>query len=343
MQGSQYTFKLVQVCTPEPCNLVILYDKRQRRLLCMRQLFKSCVDGLCSYQAFYRICCKQSNNKMPLLFGLDKQLLLKLGGLDVSVPNICVISLAVSCKVLKICKVSATMLAAFEDIRLRPDSMTVLGLPDHVLAPCAQPSPNPVQLQMTTPFPVTLPVCQLPADYNKRHGLQAVNKHLVHRAPFSQQLAEFKAFCTNPIQLDRLGRAQCTRTWLNNEKQILLYGGHCHHYHQVSQPTLQLFLSTPLICHFVSFHIAAKHSHLTVRNFLSTAKRVLRWWQTKPGGKHPSFVEGLQWLQTLNEQVLCCCYSACAHCFAAYAQGFACAGSACVCACLSSDTQLHTL
>jgi len=30
----------------------------------------------------------------------------------------------------------------------------------------------------------------------------------------------------------------------------------------------------------------------------------LRWWQTKPGGKHSSLVEGLQWLQTLNEQVL---------------------------------------
>ncbi len=67
---------------------------------------------------------------------------------------------------------------------------------------------------------------------------------------------------------------------------------------------MQLFLSTPLICHYVSFHIAAEHSHLTIRNFLSCAKRVLRWWQTKPGGKHPSLVEGLQWLQTMNEQVL---------------------------------------
>ena len=67
---------------------------------------------------------------------------------------------------------------------------------------------------------------------------------------------------------------------------------------------MQLFLSTLLICHYVSFHIAAKHSHLTIRNFLGCSKHVLRWWQTKPGGKHPSLVEGLQWLQTLNEQVL---------------------------------------
>ncbi len=64
------------------------------------------------------------------------------------------------------------------------------------------------------------------------------------------------------------------------------------------------FLATPLICHYVSFHIAAEHSHLTIRNFLSCAKRVLRWWQNKPGGKHPSLLEGLQRLQTLNEHVL---------------------------------------
>ncbi|DBA82222.1 TPA: hypothetical protein ACH3X2_000496 [Trebouxia sp. C0005] len=302
MQGSQYTFRLVEICTPEPCKLVLMTDKRKRRLLCMVQVYKSCIDGLCTYQAFYRICCKQAGNKFTMLSGLDKQLLVKLGGLDTNVPNVATISLAVSCKALKIARVPAAMQAAFEDIRSRPNSMTVLAFPDHVLAPYAQPSPNPVQLQMTMPFPVTLPTCQLPADYKQRHGLRAVNKPLAHRAPFSQQLTKCKAWCTNPIQLDRPGCTHSSRTWENSERHIFLYLGYCHHYHQVSVPTMQLFLSTPLICHYVSFHIAAKHSHLTIRNFLCCAKRVLRWWQTKSGGMHPSLVEGLQWLQTLNEQ-----------------------------------------
>ncbi len=158
MQGSQYTFRLVQICTPEPCRIVLM---RKRRLLCMHmvQVYKSCDDGLCKYQAFYRICCKQADNKFTMLSGLDKQLLVKLGGLDTSVPNVATISLAVCCKALKLARVPAAMLAAFEDIRSRPNSMTVLAFPDHVLAPYAQPSPNPVQLQMTTPFAVTLPTC----------------------------------------------------------------------------------------------------------------------------------------------------------------------------------------
>ncbi len=269
----------------------------------MVQVYKSCVDGLCTYQAFYRICCKQAGNKFTMLSGLDKQLLVKLGGFGTSVPNVATISLAVCCKALKLARVPGAMLAAFEDIRSRPNSMTVLAFPDHVLAPYAQPSPNPVQLQMTTPFPVTLPTRQLPADYKQRHGLHAVKKHLAHRAPFSQQLAEYKACCTNPIQLDRPGCKHSSSTWQHSEKHIFLYLGYSHHSHRVSVPTTQLFLSTPLMCHYLSFHIAAEHSHLTIRKFLSCAKRVLRW-QTKPGGKHPSLLENLQWLQTLNEQVL---------------------------------------
>ncbi|DBB08694.1 TPA: hypothetical protein ACH3X3_008229 [Trebouxia sp. C0006] len=87
MQRSQYTFRLVQICTPEPCKIVLMTDKRKRRLLCMVQVYKSCVDGLCTYQAFYRICCKQAGNKFTMLSGLDKQLLVKLGGLDTSVPS----------------------------------------------------------------------------------------------------------------------------------------------------------------------------------------------------------------------------------------------------------------
>ena len=82
--------------------------------------------------------------------GLDKQLLVKLGGLDTSVPNVATISLGICCKALKVARVPAAMLAAFEDIRLRPDSLTVPAFPDHVLNPYAQPSPSPVQLQMTT-------------------------------------------------------------------------------------------------------------------------------------------------------------------------------------------------
>ncbi|KAL3135446.1 hypothetical protein ABBQ32_007627 [Trebouxia sp. C0010 RCD-2024] len=264
-------------------------------MVCLCQVHNSCLDGLLpNYQAFYRVCSRLTKHlQSTLLSGQDKQLLVALAGMNVSVPHVAIVSLAVCCRALKLCKVPAAVLHAFADIRLKPASQVVLGLPEHILASHAQPSPHPVQLQMTSPFPVR---CQ--------HGLLAKpHKHLVHRAVLAQHMGEFKSFSTSPIQLNRKGIAHSSRTWQKSEKHVYLFLGYCHHYQQVSQPTLQLFLSSPLIAQFVSFHIAAGHSQLYIRNFLSCAKCVLRWWQSKPGGNHPSFVEGLEWLQTLGLQV----------------------------------------
>ncbi|KAL3160753.1 hypothetical protein ABBQ32_010661 [Trebouxia sp. C0010 RCD-2024] len=308
MSSSEYTFKLVQVCLLEPSKLVVMCAKRKRQCVCLCQVYKSCLDGLLpNYQAFYRVCSRLTKHQSTLLSGQDKQLLVALAGMDVSVPHVAVVSLAVCCRALKLCKVPAAVLHAFDDIRLKPASQVVLGLPEHILAAHAQPSPNPVQLQMTTPFPVTLPECELPADFKKQHGLLAKpHKHLVHRAVLAQHMGEFKSFSTSPFQLNRKGIAHSSKTWQNSEKHVYLFLGYCHHYQQVSQPTLQLFLSSPLIAQFVSFHIAAGHSQLYIRNFLRCAKCVLRWWQSKPGGNHPSFVAGLEWLQTLGLQVMSC-------------------------------------
>lgn len=132
MHGSQYTFRPVQICTPEPCKLVLITDKKKRRLLCMVQVYNYCVDGLCTYKGFYRMCCKQAGSSLTMLSGLDKQLLVKLGDLDTSVPNVATIGLTVCCKALELPSLPAAMLAAFEDIRSRPNSMTVLAFPDHL-------------------------------------------------------------------------------------------------------------------------------------------------------------------------------------------------------------------
>ena len=110
----------------------------------------------------------------------------------------------------------------------------------------------------------------------KQHGLLAnPYRHHVHRAVLEQQMGELKPFFTKPFQLNRKSIAHSSGTWQNSENvylQVQLFIGHCHHHHQVSQPTLQPFLSSVL--KYVS--IAACHSHLYIRNFLSCAKNVLR-------------------------------------------------------------------
>ncbi len=46
MQGSEYTSQLVQASLPVPSKLVLMCDKQKRRWVCMRQVYKSSLDGL---------------------------------------------------------------------------------------------------------------------------------------------------------------------------------------------------------------------------------------------------------------------------------------------------------
>ena len=82
-----------------------------------------------------------------------------------------------------------------------------------------------------------------------------------------------------------------------------MFLGYCLTYHQKAQPKLDFFLGPLLIIHYVSYHVAAKHSPGTVHGYLFAAKKVMQWWGSTPGGQHDSFREGFAWLQALHSQV----------------------------------------
>lgn len=258
---------------------------------------------VCTYDMFWRACIRL--NKYIVLKGDDKAMLSKLGGLSSAAAHGTIVTIAACCKALQHVHTPTQVLSAILDLKDNPATQLYVGLPDHVMAPCAQPSTNPSELQMAAPFPTTLPVIQLPPDFHKKHGLRARHKaYLASRAPLSQQMAELKLWLTTPYMLTRKGPSINSTTWDNVEDSILLFLGHCHEYQQATQPTLQLFLFPNLLAHFVSCHAAAKHKASYVSNMLSHFAVVLKWWQTKPGGTHPSFDEGLKWLHNLKSQVM---------------------------------------
>ena len=128
MSGSEYTFKLVQVCLPEPSKLVVKCDRRKHQCVCLCQVYESCLDGLLpNYKASHRVCSRLNKHQSILLSGQDKQLLVALAGMDISVPNVAVASLAVCCTALKLCRVPAAVIHAFNDIRLKPASTSSFG------------------------------------------------------------------------------------------------------------------------------------------------------------------------------------------------------------------------
>ena len=258
---------------------------------------------VCSYSYWWRICCKV--NKHIVVTGLDKAMLSQLGGLVNAAAHGTIVTIAACYKALQQLDISAEMLAAFLDLKDNPGNQMNEGLPDHVMAPCAQPSTNPPELQMAVPFPTTLPDIQLPPDFSKRHGLQANHKtHLAALAPLSQHLEEMHSWLRTPYMLNRKGAAYSIVTWENVQKHLLLFLGHIHEYLQISKPTLQHFLFPKLMAHYISCHAKARHSPNYISNILNSFALVLKWWKTKPGGRHPSFDEGIEWLHNLRSQVM---------------------------------------
>ena len=59
---------------------------------------------------------------------------------------------------------------------------------------------------------------------------------------------------------------------------------------------LDFFLHPSPIMHYVSYHVADKHSSGTVHGYLFAVKKDIQWWGSTPGGQYDSFREGFAWL-----------------------------------------------
>lgn len=293
---AKFTFQLLQLSTPAPKPLLLLYDKHQHMLICPKQVYNSCLGEYCTYPAFYRQC---STLKKPVMLTEQHpqlQQLIQLAGMSNTVSQLSLTSLAVCCQAMAKAslRVPSQLLSAFAQLKDKPAEQTL-----------ASQHSSPTQVQMLRPFPVTLPACQVPSSsFGHRYGLNSRDsKHLLSTAPLAQQLSALHSYYTTTIRLDRPGHCFKHRTWQNIHTQCALFIGYCLTYHHKTQPNLDLFLDPSMISHFVSYHIAAKHSPGTIHGFLFAAKKVLQWWGSTPGGQHDSFKEGFAWLQALHTQV----------------------------------------
>ena len=295
----KFNFQLLQLSTPAPVNLLLLQDKHQHMFVSPKQVHNICLRDYCTYAAFYRQC---SSLKHPMvLTEQDPQLqqLIHLAGMSNTVSKVALISLTACCQAMAKAKlkVPSQLLAGFVQLKDQPPEQRVV---------ISQHGSSPAQVQMLRPFPVSLPACQVPSSsFGHQYGLNTKQKkHLLTKAPIAQQLTSLHSYCTTTIRLDRPGHYFKDRTWQNIYTQCALFLGYCLTYHHKSQPNMDFFLEPTLIIHFVSYHIAAKHSPGTIRGFLFAAKKVIQWWASTSGGQHDSFREGFAWLQALYTQVL---------------------------------------
>ena len=306
LQTSRFGYRLIQLMTPAPIQLVLITASKGKHMLSLWQLYNQIVKDYASYSAFTsKVKIYNNRKELQLVQHADKRMLIRLGAVQAKAVKVGIVTCSVAYHTLQACGVPTSTLDAIQAISTSPAGLMVLPLPQHVLQPCVQPATNPDELQMVGPLPVTLPVYPLETDpmANKKYGLWYTRPALAALRPLSLQMDELKAFSMEPVQLNRPFQSHGSATWQNNKDSISLYLGHIYWRQKVMQPTLQHFLVPALLVSYISFKVTSQHSINTIKHFLSVAKVVLFWWQTKPGGQHDSLKAAISWLETMSLQV----------------------------------------
>ena len=143
------------------------------------------------------------------------------------------------------------------------DSLIALKpvLPNSILitvTPASSTTPSMYSTQHSVSLPALLPsVKYTPAQITKRYGLKTnfQSAALLELEPLQSQLAAFKAWMTQPINLARgQQRYISITTWMKGFDTIIsMYLGFCHHVMSVAQPSLEHFLDGNLFAAYTDF------------------------------------------------------------------------------------------
>lgn len=306
LQTSRFGYRLIQIMTPGPKQLVLITASKGKHMLSSWQLYKEFVQDYVSYSTFMaKVTIHNNRKELQLVQHADRRMLIRLGAVQARAVKVGIVTCSVAYHSLQACGIPNSTLDAIQAISSNPAGLMVLPLPQHVMQSCAQPATNPDELQMMGPLPVTIPVYLLLTDPmgNRKYGLWFTRPALAALRPLSLQMDELKSFSMDPVRLNRPFQSHSSATWNNNKDCISLFLGHIYWRHNVMQPTLQHFLDPALLVSYTSFKVTSKHSINTIKHFLSVAKVVLFWWQTKPGGQHDSLRAAISWLETMSLQV----------------------------------------
>ena len=216
-------------------------DHTHPSMVSMKQVHEVLVAPTCSYQHFHKMI-QSSRYCTQTLKGEDMQVMKRLEACPHAATSLVVGSCQSMVTVMKACKVPSERVKGMTAISMSTLSMECLPIPSHVTSQTPLGIQASPQLQVVGSFPTTLPPYQLPTDLKKSYGLRATKPAHYLALPLQLQESMFKAWCTNPIQLDRPGRMMATSTVQHHLANISLFLGHCHWHMGVANPSFQEYL-----------------------------------------------------------------------------------------------------
>lgn len=295
VQGSSYRSIKCRLEPPglPPCIIVRLSDEQGSIWLPALQTYQLCRSFLrcnTSLAAFERLCATRGGSK--LLTGPDRQQVVLGGAAQSRASRVSILKLHVLLKKL------GPRLSIPGKLLL--DQMTQLG-----------------SLATLTPWQELQDVWQVPMPLPARfpessgvspqsHVIMALSKvapALLQCSPLSEQLAEFRTWLTNDIQLDRDGHALARRSYINIESVVHRFLGFLHLHCSLQRPSLTDLLQPEAHSKFYRYLIEKKASHYAPRTHAYVICKVISWLQAQPQGSHDSLQQLKAWLRRGAAQI----------------------------------------
>lgn len=139
------------------------------------------------------------------------------------------------------------------------------------------------------------------ADLRLQYSL---HRHEQQQEPLKEEVEDLVRWLTQVLQLDREGPAVAMRTKENILKCIWAFLGFEQLHMNRERPTLQDFLDASAFGTFVSFQLARGNSISTITQFMTSARKVLRYLSSQGDENlQANVLSMLGWLSNLKSQV----------------------------------------
>lgn len=151
-------------------------------------------------------------------------------------------------------------------------------------------------------LPMTLPKNPVKPERMKSH--YTLPDILRQKEPIASEMKKLQGWLTNPVQLERNGKALAPRTLQNITTHIYQYLGFLHIHMKRAKPTLQDYMDLDAFLSFIAFQKAKGNVYTTVQHQIHSASKVLTYLDARGGQAQSNAIRAIkQQLTRLDSQL----------------------------------------
>lgn len=140
-----------------------------------------------------------------------------------------------------------------------------------------------------------------PHRMNCKYGLA---KELRAKEPIATEMNHYKSYLSEPLQMDRDGKAAAPRTLENICSHIFLFLGFLVVHKRIARPSLRAYIDINAFAEYIAFQMAKGNTFTTISHQIATARKTLAYLASRGSQQLYREVQAATgWLTKLNNQL----------------------------------------